>query len=456
MLANIRKIIFIFLAMISLCGIYAQENRKILDQVIAVVGSHIILESEIEAQYMQYRMQEDISGSSSSVKCSMLEMMLFQKLLINQAEIDSIEVSEDQVEAEMDRRLRHYINLLGSPEKFEEFYQKSILEFKDELRDQVRELLLADEEQKKVVGELNVTPTEVKNFLRKIPEDSIPFINSEVEIAQIVKLPPVNKEETERVKNKLQELRYRVLNGESFATMAILYSEDPGSAKNGGELGMFGRGEMYPAFEAVAFSLEKGAVSDIVETEAGFHILQMIERRGEYVNVRHILLRPKVSPVDLAKAKVSLDSITRSIENKEISFDEAVMKYSDDPSRNNGGILINPLNGNTTFETDQLDPKVFFVIDKLEPGEISIPVQFQTEDARDAYRILYLKKRTEPHKANLKQDYDRLKEFAMEEKKQEIIGKWINDKTEQTYIKISGGYEKCEFLHSWGTKEVAN
>lgn len=448
-----------FLASLALFagpGVFAQENGKVLDQVIAVVGGHIILESEIEAQYMQYRMQEGISGSSSTVKCSMLEMMLFQKLLLNQAEIDSVVISDDQVEAEMDRRLRHYISLLGSPEKFEEFYQKSVLEFKDELRDQVRELLLADEEQKKIVGELNVTPTEVKNFLKKIPEDSIPFINSEVEIAQIVKLPPVNKEEVERVKNKLQELRYRVLNGENFATLAILYSEDPGSAKNGGELGMFGRGEMYPAFEAVAFGLEKGSVSEIVETQSGYHILQMIERRGEYVNVRHILLRPKVSPIDLARAKVALDSITTLIENKEYTFEAAVVKFSDDPSKNNGGLLINPLNGNTLFEADQLDPKVFFVIDKLEPGEISVPVQFQTDDSRDAYRILYLKKRTEPHKANLRQDYDRLKEFAMEEKKQEVIGKWIKDKASQTYVKISGGYNDCEFVNSWGNENFAN
>jgi peptidyl-prolyl cis-trans isomerase SurA len=457
MISALRKILFVIAASAICFPVLSQDQGRVIDQVIAVVGGHIILESEVEAQYMQYRMQEEISGSSSSVKCSILEMMLFQKLLLNQAEIDSVEISDDQVEAEMDRRLRHYINLMGSPDKFEEFYQKSILEFKDELREQVRELLLADEEQKKIVGELNVTPTEVKNYLKNIPEDSIPFINSEVEIAQIVKLPPVNREEVERVRNKLQELRYRVLNGENFATLAILYSEDPGSARNGGELGMFGRGEMYPAFEAAAFSLEKGSVSEIVETEAGFHIIQMIERRGEYVNARHILLRPKVSPVDLAKAKVALDSITALIETKTYTFEEAVVKFSDDPSKNNGGLMINPMTGNTSFEADQLDPKVFFVVDKLEPGEISIPVQFQTDDARDAYRILYLKKRTEPHSANLKQDYDKLKALAMEEKKGDIIGKWIKDKAQQTYVKVTGGYDGCNFINSWSAgRKFAN
>jgi len=449
-----KKATLTFFGIACFVSIVAQDSAMVIDQVIAVVGGNIILESEVEAQYMQYRMQEGgATGSSSTVKCSMLEMMLYQKLLLNQAELDSVEVSEDQVEAEMDRRLRHYIGLLGSPEKFEEFYQKSILEFKDELRDQVKELLLVDEVQKTIIGELNVTPTEVKNYFRNIPQDSIPLINSEVEIAQIVKLPPVNKEEVDKVKNKLQELRTRVLNGENFVTLAILYSEDPGSAKNGGELGMFGRGEMYPAFEAAAFNLEKGAVSEIVETEAGFHILQMIERRGEYVNVRHILLRPKVSPMDLAKAKVQLDSIVSLIDKKEYTFEDAITKFSEDPSKNNGGLIINPMNGTTLFEADQLDPKVFFIIDKLEPGEISVPVQFQTEDAKDAYRILYLKKRTEPHKANLKQDYDKIKEWSKEEKKQELISKWIREKSELTFIKINGSYNDCVYVNTWGNKK---
>jgi peptidyl-prolyl cis-trans isomerase SurA len=426
------------------------DEGKIIDQVIAVVGGHIILESDVEAQYMQYRMQEGITGSSSTVKCSMLETMLYQKLLLNQAELDSVEVSDSQVEAEMDRRLRHYIGLLGSPEKFEEFYQKSIIEFKDELRDQVKELLLVETVQQKITGDIKITPSEVKAFFKDIPQDSIPFINAEVELAQIVKLPPVNKEESEKVKNKLQELRYRVLNGENFATLAILYSEDPGSAKNGGELGLFGRGEMFPAFEAAAFSLDKGELSEIVETDAGFHIIQMIERRGEYVNARHILLRPKVSTLDLARAKVQLDSISNLITNKQFTFEEAIIKFSDDPSKNNGGLLINPMTGNSLFESDQLDPKVFFVIDKLEVGDISSPVQFQTEDAKDAYRILYLKKRTEPHQANLKQDYDRIQEWALAEKKQDVIGDWIQDKASQSYIKISGNYNNCAFINSWG------
>lgn len=430
-------------------GIYAQQKGKIIDQVVGIVGANIILQSEIEAQYAQYLMQEGYKGSSESIKCSIFENMMYQKLLLNQAELDSVEVSNAQVEAEMDRRLRHYISLFGSAEKFEEFYQKSILEFKDELSDQVRELMMVETVQQTITQDVTITPSEVKSFFKDVPTDSIPLINSEVQIAQIVKLPPVNREEIERVKNKMQELRYRIINGESFATLAILYSEDPGSAKNGGELGLFGRGEMYPAFEAAAFNVKEGEVSEIIETEAGFHIIQLIERRGDYINVRHILLRPKVSPMDLAKAKKQLDSIALLIENKEYTFEEAVVKFSEDPSKNNGGVLMNPMTGSSYFESDQLDPKVYFVIDKLEVGDLSNPVQFQTEEAKDAYRILYLKSRTEPHKANLKQDYDRIQEWALGQKKQDVITEWIANKAADTFIKINDSYKNCEFTNSW-------
>ena len=442
---------FITLILMS-SAVLGQETGKIIDQVIAVVGGNIILESEVEAQYMQYKMQEGITSGGPEIKCSLLETMLYQKLLLNQAELDSVEVSDGQVEAEMDRRLRHYISMIGSPEKFEEYYQKTILEFKEELREQVRELIRVETVQQTITSNVNITPSEVRSFFRKIPNDSLPHINSEVEMAQVVKLPPINYEETEAVKNKLREFRLRVINGESFATLAILYSEDPGSAKHGGELGLFGRGEMFPAFEAAAFTLKRGEVSELVETEAGYHILQLIERRGEYVNVRHILLRPKVSPLDLAKAKIELDSIAKLIDNDVYTFEEAVNKFSDDPSKNNGGLLINPMTGTSLFDSDQMDPKVFFVVDKLKVGEISTPVQFQTQEGKDAYRILYMKSRTDPHKANLKQDWDKIQEWALEDKKQEAIGEWISDKSETTYIKINKEFDDCVFLNTWASR----
>lgn len=446
---KILQIVSLFLLSNVIIG---QENGKIIDQVIAVIGANIVLESEVEAQYMQYKMETGNSSGSADIKCSLLETMLYQKLLLNQAELDSVEVSDSQVEAEMDRRLRHYISMIGSPEKFEEFYQKTILEFKEELREQVRELIRVETVQQTITANVKITPSEVRSFFKSVPSDSLPLINSEVEMAQVVKLPPINYEEIENVKNKLNEFRLRVINGENFATLAILYSEDPGSAKNGGELGLFGRGEMFPAFEASAFTLKSGEISEIVETEAGYHILQLIERRGEYVNVRHILLRPKVSPLDLAKAKIELDSIADMIDRGEYTFEEAVEKFSDDPSKNNGGLLINPMTGTSLYDSDQMDPKVFFVVDKLEVGEISAPVQFQTEDGKDAYRILYLKSRTDPHKANLKQDWDKIQGWALEEKKQRVIGEWITDKSENTYVRINDKYDDCVFLNTWASR----
>jgi len=445
-----NRITLLLISLIISCiSLNAQDEGEVIDQVIAVVGGNIILDSDIESQYMQYRMQEGIKGSSSTIKCYMFETLLYQKLLLNQAELDSVEVSDVMVESEMDRRLRHYISLFGSQEKFEEFYQKSIFDFKEELREQVKELMLVERVQQTITEDVNITPSEVKSFFKDIPQDSLPFINSEVEMLQIVKMPPINPEEVERVKNKLNELRYRILNGENFATLAILYSEDPGSAKNGGELGMYSRGDLYPEFEAVAFNLKDDKVSELVETEAGFHIIQLIQRRGEFINVRHILIRTKVSPMDLARAKVKLDSIANLIEDGKYTFDEAVVKFSDDPSKNNGGLLINPMTGTSLFEADQLDPKVFFVIDKLEVGDISTPVQFQTQEGKDAYRILYLKKRTEPHTANLKQDYDKIQEWAMEQKKQETITNWIKEEADRTYIKINDKFKDCEFTNNW-------
>jgi peptidyl-prolyl cis-trans isomerase SurA len=435
-------------------GLMSQEENTgaVIDQVIGVVGQNIILQSDLESQYIQYMMQQGGKESEEDIKCTIIENMVFQKLLLNQAELDSVEVSDAQVESELDRRLRYYISMMGSQEKFEEFYKMSVVDFKEEFREQVRENMMVENVQQSLTMDIKITPSEVRSFYKEIPQDSLPLVNSEVKMAQIVKLPPVNQDEIERVKNKLQEIRYRVLNGENFATLAILYSEDPGSAKQGGELGLFGRGEMFPEFEAAAYTIEEGEISEIVKTDAGYHILQFIERRGEYVNVRHILIRPKVSPLDLAKAKVELDSISGLIENGEFDFNEAVVEFSDDPSKNNNGLLINPMTGTTVYESDQLDPKVFFVVDKLEVGDISAPVQFQTDDGKDAYRILKLLQRTDPHKANLKQDYDKIQEWALADKKQNELNKWMDEKVENTYIKINDEYKDCEFLSDW--KEI--
>lgn len=448
----LNKKFFILLSslIISITACFAQGSEVTIDEVVAIVGNKYILFSDIETQLLQIKAQAGSDKPDDFLKCSIIENMLFQKMLIYQADIDSVVISESQVESEMDRRLRYYVAQFGSQEKLEEFYQKSILEIKEEFRGLVKDQMLADEVQKGITKNVNITPSEVRSFFNEIPADSIPEINSAVEIAQIVRTPEVGEEEKNLLKERLNDYRNRILKGEiEFKTLAYMYSEDPESSKNNGELGLTGRGMLYPEFEAVAFDLRPGQVSDVVETKAGFHILQLIERKGDFVNVRHILLRPKVSMLGLIKAKKELDSIAGLIVSKTISFEDAVKKFSDDPSKINQGLLINPMTGNSVFELNQLDPKVFFVIDKLEPGEISVPVQFTNEDGMEAYRILMLKKRSEPHNANLKEDYNQIQNMALDTKKSKAISDWIREKSQDIYIKINDSFKTCTFQNQW-------
>jgi len=449
-----NKILIIGILLISLLSIQSFSQNKVIDQVIAVVGKNAILSSDIESQFFQYKMQGKLQASSTSIKCQILENLLFQKLLLAQAEIDSVEVTEARVETEITRRLRHFISQFGSQEKLEEFYEKSIIEIKEEFRELIKDQMLVESVRQAIAQDVGITPSGVKSFFRKIPKDSIPLINSEVEISQIVIEPPISLEEKLKVKERLETFKARILDGENFSTLAILYSDDPGSAKNGGELGMFGRGEMYPQFEAVAFSLDDGdEISEVFETEAGFHLVQLIERRGEYVNVRHILLQPKVSPYDLQEAQIKLDSIANLIKMDSISFEDAVKRYSDDPGKINGGIMVNQVTGTSKFEEDQLDPQVLFVINNLKIGEISNPVPMKTFDGKDAFRLLRLDKRTLPHRANLSEDYDRIQNWALEDKKMQIVNEWVKNKIKKSYVRINEKYEDCDFQYDWFEEE---
>lgn len=430
----------------------AAQQTALIDQVVAVVGKNAIFQSDIENQYIQMRLQRGISGSASEIRCGILEDMLFQKLMLNQAELDSITVTDDQVDQEMERRLRYFINELGSQEKLESYYNKSIVEIKNELRRMVKDQMLGQKVQEEIMSKAVVTPQEVRQYFKSLSKDSIPVVPAEYEIAQIVKRPPVSVEEKMEIKEKLNDLRKRILAGERFSTLAILYSEDPGSAKKGGELGFYGRGELYPEFEAVAFKLREGEVSEIVETQAGFHIIQMIGRRGDYVNVRHILMMTKVSPVALEKAKNELDSLLRLIRMDSITFEKVVEKFSDEENKTTGGYLLNPYTGGVRFEAEALDPQVSFVIDKLKPGEISEPVPMKTEDGKDAYRILKLMLKTEPHQANLKDDYNRIAEWALNEKKQKMVNDWIKNKSKNAFVNIHPEYQQCHFEFNWNNE----
>lgn len=446
-LRNILILIAVFVLFAVTLNARAQRD-SIIDGIVGIVGGNVILISDIENQYMQIRSQGIIQGTAPKMKCQIFENMLFQKLLLHQAQVDSLSVTDTQVELEMDRRMRYFISQAGTPERLEEHFGKSLLEIKNELRDVIKESMLTEQEQQKITKDVTITPAEVKTYFRKLPKDSIPLINSELEIGFIMKQPLIGDAEKQAAKDKLKGFKERFTKGDDFSTLAVLYSEDPGSSKQGGELGMFKRGEMRPEFEAAAFKLKPGEVSDIVETEDGFHLIQMIERRGEYINVRHILLQPKVSPVNLNKAKVTLDSISSLIQMKKLTFDDAVVRYSDDPSKNNGGLMINQQTGNSKFESSQVDPKIFFVIDKLKVGEISSPV-LTTDRGKQDYRIYYLKSRTNPHKANLEEDYARIQLIALESKKMNVIDEWITNKLNTTYVAIMDDFRNCTFQRKW-------
>ena len=451
-------------ALLLAMPLFAQHRQpQVIDKVVAVVGKNIILQSDVENQYIQMRLQSGISGSSQSMRCEILEELLLQKLMLNQAEMDSVNISDAQVESELDRRIQYFVSRMGSQEKLEEYFNKSINEIKEEVRRAAKDNLLQEEVQRKIMENVRVTPSEVKDFYRYLPQDSIPMVDPQYEIVQIVKRPPVSIDEKLQVKDRLYQIRKRILEGgSSFSTMAVLYSEDPGSASKGGELGLTGRGEWTPDFEAVAFNLRDGEISDVVETEFGFHIIQLIERRDNMVNCRHILLKTKVSIEALEKAQNELDSVARLIRNGDLSFEQACLKVSDDESKSNGGYIVNATNGTKRLSIrDMQDLEAYFpeyknlgfVISRLGVDEVSDPLPMTTNENKDAFRLLMVKKKIDAHKANLKDDYNLIQGWALNRKKQQAIGKWVAEKAGKAFIRIDDNFADCNFYYDWNIQK---
>ena len=456
-----KRIVLLYASLVLAMVATAQEPKvQVIDKVVAVVGKNIILQSDVESQYVQYRMQGDYEGSSAAMHCAILEELMFQKLMLNQAEMDSLNVTDNEVEAEMNRRISDLLGRAGSQEKLESIFNKSMSEIKEELRRLVREKSLQDQVRANILKGVVVTPAEVKAFYKNLPSDSIPDVDDQYEIVQIVKRPPVSIDEKLAVKDQLYQIRRRILEGESsFSTMAILYSEDPGSASKGGELGFTGRGEFAPEFEMVAFNLRDGEISEVVETQFGFHIIQLIERRGDYVNCRHILLTAKVPVEALEKAQHELDSVAQLIRNGDLTFEEACLKFSDDDSKTNGGYIANPMGGYriSLQEIQELGnypsfgefKNLAFVINKLPEGTVSDPLPMTTNDNKDAFRLVMVKKRIPAHKANLSDDYALIQSWALNKKNQEVISSWIRNKAKKAFIRIDEDYRDCDFQFEW-------
>ena len=436
--------------LIVIISIFIQFNvsSQIIDKVVAVVGDEVILSSDIETQYLQY-----LSGGnteSPDVRCQIIEDVLYQKLLAHRAKIDSTDVSEDEVNQELERRLTTFVSQLGSKEAVEEYFGKSIESIKTEFYDIIYNQILSQRMQSSITSSVKITPEEVKQFFKLMKKESeLPLMPTTIEISQIIKIPEIADEEKSRVRKKLISFRKRINNGEDFKVLSTLYSDDTESAKNGGELGFVGRGELVPEFESAAFALKGDEISEVIETQYGYHIIQLIERRGEMINVRHILMKPKVSSAALLDAKTQLQKVEELLKSGELSFEDAAKNHSDDVSKNNVGILVNPQTGSSLFTVEQLPINIRYVAERMNEGDVSSISQFVMDDGKKAYRIIKIIKKTIEHEANLVVDFTQINDAALNAKKQQKISEWVSKNIKITFIRIDSDIDNCDLLKKW-------
>ena len=438
-----RKV-FAGILLFSCISAVSLAQDKIIDQIVAVVGSNIIMKSDIESMYIQQQAQGIVSDGD--MKCEILEDFLVEKLLLAEAELDStIEVTDSQLNQSLDQRMQYFIQHLGSEKAVEAYFKKPITQIKADLEEVLRNQSLTSQMQGKIVDKVQVTPSEVRYYYRNLKDDEIPTIEPQVEYAQITLLPPIKLEEENRIKSRLREFKKRVEDGESFATLAVLYSEGP-SAANGGELGYMGRAQLDPAYASSAFNLKGDRVSNVIKSDFGYHIIQLVDRKGEQVNTRHIILKPKPTPEAMQEAFDRLDSLANFIRKEEITFTDAAMRYSfDKNSRNSGGKAINPQSMSTRWKKDELDPDVSKVLDNLKVNEISDPFKTIDDKQRTVYKIVKLVSRSKQHRANLQEDYQMLNDIYLNKKQEEAMNKWISDQQARTYVSIDDTYVNCNF-----------
>ena len=426
------------------------QNRAIIDKVAAYVGDELVLLSEVEEQFQLMRDRQPELDPEQ--KCAILENLMVQKLLVNQAKLDSVEVSDEEIEQQLDARIDRILSMMNNDvAQFEAYYGKSVSQVKQQFRQDLENQILAERMQGQAMSEIVVTPNEVKQFFSSIPKDSLPYFNAEVEIAEIVARPKVNAEQRQMAIEKLQKLKERIENGEDFGELAGQFSDDPGSARNGGNLGWMKRGSLVPEYEAAAYNLDKEGLSDIVESQFGMHLIQLLGRRGNSINTRHILIKPSITEADEALAVKYLDSVRQVILEDSVGFTAAVQRFSDEdvPSYSNGGRLTNPSTGNTFYEIGDLDPDIYFAIDTLEVGEISAPIEYADQRGEKMYRIVQVLSYTDPHKANLQQDYFKIQKAAVEQKKSKKFFEWVKSKSENTYLKVETPFKQCPNLQVW-------
>jgi peptidyl-prolyl cis-trans isomerase SurA len=452
---KVRRISVLVLA-VSLHSVFAQEEKPkeeaakkvpgfVVDKIIAKVDNYIVLQSELEGAYQNYL--ADGNPASDEAKCNLLGRLVINKLMVAKAEIDSVVVSDDEVDRNTLQRFNYILQSSGStPDQLEKSYGKSLDEIKLDLRDQIREQLLGNEMQNKITEAITVTPNEVKRFYSRIPIDTLPYFDSDVEIGQIVRVAKVSPSQKEETKRKLLDLRDRILAGEDFHDLAKKYSDEPSASQSGGELGRVGRGAMVPAFEAMAFKLKKGEISMPFESPFGFHIMQLNERRGNEYDSRHILMSPVPSDQDILDASLFLDSIRTLIIHDSIKFEYAAKAHSEDAAtKGKGGFFSDPA-GSTKISLKEIDPVVYFTIDTMKVGTISRPITYRTDDGKSAARILFFKTKFPPHQANLKDDWSRIQTATLGQKKDKTLEKWFQKAKGDVFINIDPIYKSCKII----------
>jgi len=442
-----KAVLLIALAAIAL-QMPAQNKGTVVDQVVAVVGKNIIKLSDIESNYAQLRVQKGYENPFEN-RCNILESLLMTKLLLHKGAIDSVEVTEQMISAELDWSMKNLLRYYGTKENLQKQSGRSYDDIRENYAQIITERYISQQVEEGITANVKVTPREVQEYYNAIPKDSLPTIDEEYEMSEIEMTPEVGTEEKDRVRLELNKLRERVLKGENFSMLATLYSEDPGSATKGGELGFFGRGDMVSEFEAAAFVLKPGEVSPVIETKFGFHIIQLIERRGNTINARHILMIPKVSTNDLMATQKKMDSVVTLVKNGTITFEEAARQYSSSTTKSVGGVVSNASMGNR-FNVE-LAKQQFPELDitKYNEGDIT-PIQMsKNESNQNVFRVIKITKKVPTHKANLTDDYDKIYNAALQTAKNEKLLDWAAKQIKNTYIRINDDFKTCSFKLNW-------
>jgi peptidyl-prolyl cis-trans isomerase SurA len=428
-------------------GISRPRGQELVDGIAVKVDNQIVLRSDIDNIMAQEVARAQGKPLPPDLRCKILQSLVLNRLMLARAEVDSVTVTDAQVNSELDRRMSYFVQQVGSEKKLEEMYNKSVRSLKEDLRGQVHDQLVQQKMQEQIAGKVTVTPREVKEYFDRVPKDSIPYFSTEVEVGQIVIPAQVNDAAKQAAIAKLNELRARIIAGEKFETLAKEFSQDPGSAVEGGYLGFFKRGELVPPYEAAARKLEPGQLSPVVESQFGFHLIQLIERKGESYSTRHILLKPATGTTDVSASATKLARIRRQILSDSISFAKAAKDFSEDKATSsNGGLLANRQDGGSRLPLDRLDPAIFFTIDTMKVGHITPPMPYRTDDGKDAMRILYLKSNTAPHQANLTDDYQKISQAALAQKKNKALDEWYEKNRSTVYLEVAPEYESCKVL----------